>query len=148
MARTMLFISISPKRSARITIPWTALIYVPSPRPLLNLAGSCRDALIGRELETGSTGGRYVYLLTSFFFFPFKVSPWNQTRRQQICSALRPYGRAGPGPRGGPHATLFFFRNVMKLTKNWGLTHKILSTDTTSTNKLVGAVKLLWVKFD
>lgn len=69
----MLFISISPKRSARITVPWTALIYVPAPRPPLNPAASCRDALIGRELETGSPGGRRVCLHTSFFFFPLQT---------------------------------------------------------------------------
>lgn len=85
MARTMLFISISPKRSARITVPWTALIYVPAPRPPLNLAGSCRDALIGRELETGSPGGRRACLHASFCFFPSKVSPPNQTGGRQIC---------------------------------------------------------------
>lgn len=126
----MLFISISPKRSARITIPWTALIYVPSPRPLLNLAGSCRDALIGRELKTGSPGGRCVCLHTSFFFFPFKVSPWNQTRRQ-ICCVLRPFQQGGPRPsgwggrggRGGVQLAptdISLFQNVMKLSKNWG----------------------------
>lgn len=127
MARTMLFISISPKRSARITIPWTALIYVPSPRPLLNLAGSCRDALIGRELKTGSPGGRRVYLHTSFFFFPFKVSLWNQTRRRRICCALRPFqqGRPRPSGWGGGGVQLaptdiILFQNVMKLSKNWG----------------------------
>lgn len=108
MARTMLFISISPKRSARITVPWTALIYVPAPRPPLNPAASCRDALIGRELETGSPGGRRVCLHTSFFFFPSKLSPRNQTRGRQICSAA---GAAGPS---GASVGQSWFRRAVK----------------------------------
>lgn len=99
MARTMLFISISPKRSARITVPWTALIYVPAPRPPLNPAASCRDALIGRELETGSPGGRRVCLHTSFFFFPLQTfaAESNSRTTDLLCGrALRGLGWPGP----------------------------------------------------
>lgn len=74
----MLFISISPKCSARITIPWTALIYVSAPHPVPNLTGSGRDTLIEWELKTGLQGGQCVsaclFIHLTFLFFTPKSS--------------------------------------------------------------------------
>lgn len=68
MVRTMLFISISPKCSVRITIPWTALIYVPAPHPVANLSSSCRDTLIEWELKTGRQRvSACLFILLGFF---------------------------------------------------------------------------------
>lgn len=64
----MLFISISPKCSARITVPWTALIYVPAPHPIPHLTGSCRDAVIEWELETDF--GRQAMCFDMFIYTP------------------------------------------------------------------------------
>lgn len=52
----MLFISISPKCSTWITIPWTALIYVSLPHPKLNLTSFCSDSLIERQLKMDLQG--------------------------------------------------------------------------------------------
>lgn len=74
----MLFISISPKCSARITIPWTALIYVSAPHPVPNLTGSCRDTLIEWELKTDLWGRQCVsaclFIHLTFLFFSSKSS--------------------------------------------------------------------------
>lgn len=101
MARTMLFISISPERSARITVPWTALIYVPAPRPPLNLAGSCRDASMGQGWGTGAPGGRRLCLHTSFLFFhlqSFTMEPNLRTIGTDLLPLGPPAGVEGCGP--------------------------------------------------
>lgn len=97
----MLFISISPKCSARITIPWTALIYVPAPHPVPNLTGSCRDTLIEWELGTDLRGRRcvsaclFIHLAFLFFFFAplnrrrFTVDSCHDGREARLCYGPR-----------------------------------------------------------